>query len=296
MPAKLTTKEFIERARSVHGDKYDYSKVEYTGALNKVIITCAKHGEFHQIANNHISGSGCEVCGRHSSTKSFIIKSKSIHGDKYDYSKVEYKNAHTKVCIICPKHGEFWQAPNSHLNGKGCFRCVDHKQTLNEFIQKAKSIHGDRYDYSNVEYEHSQKYITIVCPIHGKFKQTPNSHLSNRGCPKCNCSKGENEIREILKSCEISFIEQYRFNDCRNKRTLPFDFYLPELNLCIEYDGEQHFKPVEKFGGYKSFKTIIIHDKIKTNYCINNDINLIRIRYDDDIENILRGRLWNQNH
>ena len=126
MPKKKTKEEFIAKAKLVHGDKYDYSKVEYVGALTKVCIICPKHGEFCQEANSHLRGQGCPKCKYEKqtcTTDEFIAKAKKIHGDKYDYSKVEYVNDRTKVCIICPKHGEFWQTPNHHLSGCGCPKC-----------------------------------------------------------------------------------------------------------------------------------------------------------------------------
>ena len=116
----------------------------------------------------------------------FIIKAKEKHRDKYDYSKVEYVDAHTKVCIICPTHGEFWQTPNSHLNGCGCSKCSSNKKkTTKEFIERAKQIHGDKYDYSKVEYKNGNTKVCIICPIHGEFLVTPSNHIRERGCPKC---------------------------------------------------------------------------------------------------------------
>ena len=126
MRKRLTTEEFVERAKKIHGDKYDYSKVEYINNSTEVCIICSKHGEFWQKPEKHLRGHGCAKCcktGIKSNTNDFIEKAKIVHGDKYDYSKVEYVNNHTKVCIICPIHGEFWQTPNSHLNGNGCFDC-----------------------------------------------------------------------------------------------------------------------------------------------------------------------------
>ena len=116
----------------------------------------------------------------------FITKAKEKHGDKYDYSKIEYVDAHTKVCIICHKHGEFWIAPNSHLNGSGCPECGRNKKMTTEaFIEKAKQIHGDKYDYSKVEYVNSHTKVRIICPIHGEFWQRPDHHLHGQGCKKC---------------------------------------------------------------------------------------------------------------
>lgn len=219
----------------------------------------------------------------------FIEKSKSIHGNKYDYSKVEYINQKTKVLIICPYHGEFEQLPTNHYNkGCGCPECrrVDlHNRTswsVDDFIEKSKKVHGDRYNYSKVEYYNSSTKVCIVCPEHGEFWQTPNNHYNQKkGCPSCISSKGENKIRKILTDKNISFIEQHRFKDCRNKLPLPFDFYLPELNTCVEYDGEQHFEALEMWGGIKRLNYTKTNDKIKNKYCKKNNIRLIRIRYDE---------------
>jgi protein-arginine kinase activator protein McsA len=116
----------------------------------------------------------------------FIIKANEKHGEKYDYSKLEYVDAHTKVCIICPKHGEFWQTPNSHLNGCGCPKCGGNKSlTTEEFIEKAKQIHGEKYDYSKVEYVNANTKVYVICPIHGEFWVTPANHLRERGCSQC---------------------------------------------------------------------------------------------------------------
>ena len=131
---KLTTEEFIKKAREVHGDKYDYSKVEYKGSREKICIICHKHGEFWQLPYDHLNGQGCTKCydkekrgkSRQLTTEEFIKKAKGVHGDKYDYSKTNYVDSHTKVCIICPEHGEFWQKPTLHINQKcGCPTCSE---------------------------------------------------------------------------------------------------------------------------------------------------------------------------
>lgn len=195
---KYDTKKFIEKAKQIHGDKYDYSKVEYVNSKTKVCIICSKHGEFWQLAADHLRGCGCWACGgkkkqsvKVKTIEQFIAEAKEIHSDKYDYSKTEYKNAFTKACIICPEHGEFWQIPAQHLQGRGCPKCGDaerRKKTRKNtewFIAKAKQIHGDKYDYSKVEYKHTMSGVTIICPEHGEYIQTPNRHLAGHGCPKC---------------------------------------------------------------------------------------------------------------
>ena len=159
---KLTTEDFIKKAKQVYKDKYDYSKAEYINVDTKVCIICQKHGEFWQRPDHFYAGHGCPKCGSEcggdkmrKTKEEFINEAKKIHGDKYDYSKVEYKTARKKVCIICPEHGEFWQKPDSHLRGNGCPKCSLHRSyryTTEEFIGKAKEIHGNKYDYSKVKY------------------------------------------------------------------------------------------------------------------------------------------------
>lgn len=196
MGKKITTEDFIEKAKLVHGEKYDYSKVNYVNNSTNVIIICPEHGEFLQHPNNHIHGQGCPKCGRINGgknrkigTENFIKKAKEIHGDKYDYSKVEYDTYNSEVCIICPEHGEFWQNPGVHIGGSGCPKCSlkNRTQTIDSFIKKAKEIHGDKYDYSKVEYINSKTKVCIICPEHGEFWQTPSNHLRGQECPKCAC-------------------------------------------------------------------------------------------------------------
>ena len=215
----------------------------------------------------------------------FINKAKIVHGDKYDYSLVEYLNSRTKVKIICPEHGIFEQKVNNHVNQRnGCPKCSGkHSYNNQEFINKAKLIHGDKYDYSLVDYKNNYTKIKIICSEHGIFEQKPNSHLSKYGCPYCKESKGEKEIAKLLKINNIMFKRQYAFNNYRNIYSLPFDFYLNNYNTCIEYDGEQHYKPNSFFGGIDKFNYIQTNDKIKTKYCIDNGIKLFRIKYNDNI-------------
>ena len=202
MSAKLTTKEFIKKAREVHGDKYDYSKVEYNNCDTKVCIICPEHGEFWQTPSSHLSRKGCPKCsGRNKTTEDFIKKAREVHGDKYDYSKVEYVNATTKVCIICPEHGEFWQEAFSHLSGCGCPICSGNiKSSTEEFIKKAREAHGDKYNYSKVEYTNASTKVCIICPEHGEFWQTPNGHLGGAGCPKCANEKNGEKRRQTLEN------------------------------------------------------------------------------------------------
>lgn len=293
---RKTKESFIGEAHKVHGDKYDYSKVEYHNSHTKVCIICPEHGEFWQTPNSHLRNQNCPNCGRrkvHQSnrltTKEFINRARSVHGDKYDYSKSNYIDSHSNICIICPNHGDFWQIAGNHLHKQGCPICSI--KTGDDFIEESTKIHDSKYDYSKVEYNNSQEKVCIICPEHGEFWQRPAAHRTGKGCSKCRSSKGERTIRRILSSRNIQTKEQYRFKDCKNLKTLPFDFYLPELNTCIEYDGRQHFEVSEFFGGQKGYDLRILNDSIKTDYCINKGIKLIRIRYDENIESILENNL-----
>ncbi len=189
------TSEFIEKSIKIHGNKYDYSRVEYLKSKTKVCIVCnkideitgEKHGEFWQVPYSHLSGASCPKCSKHFMNQEIFIKRAKVnHHNKYDYSKVEYKAAKVKVSIICPVHGEFSQAPDGHVNGAGCPKCSGvHRYNTDEWIEKIKKIHGDRYDYSKVEYVKNSSKICIICKEHGEFFQTPANHLKGKNCPKC---------------------------------------------------------------------------------------------------------------
>ena len=225
---KKTPEEFIKQARKVHGDKYDYSKVVYKDGKSKVTIICPVHGEFEQIANNHLKGEGCIKCRndkmkleRRGSVESFIRRAKEIYGDKYDYSKVQYVDGKTNICIICPKHGEFWKKPYNFLSGhQGCPKCTIEEREKNKkpkeiiikktpkeiFIEKAKSLYGDKYDYSKVEYINSGVKVCIICPKHGEFWKRPDKFLQGQECGLC---KEESRIEKIRNEKD-KFIEKAR--------------------------------------------------------------------------------------
>lgn len=287
----LSLDSFIKKAIIKHENKYDYSFVEYKNSKSKIKIHCPIHGEFYQTPGKHLSGQGCPKCGteilinsRRSNTEDFIIKAKQIHGEKYDYSLINYINNSTKVKIICPVHGIWEQKPEGHLNGKGCRKCSgSEKLTTEIFIRKSSDIHDNKYDYSLVNYTGHYDKVKINCPVHGIFEQGAGSHLSGIGCPRCSESKGEKEIFNYLVQRGIVFETQKTFEGCHYKKKLRFDFYLPEHNLCIEYDGKQHFEPIKYYGGQKGLEIIQTKDNIKVDFCKSNNINLLRIRFDDII-------------
>ena len=223
--------------------------------------------------------------GKKLTTEEFIKKAKEIHGDKYSYDISKYINRRNNIKIECRKHGVFTQQAGSHINGIGCSKCANVcKLTNHEFIQKAKLIHGDKYDYSLVNYKNATIKVEIICPKHGNFKQNTHDHLSGKGCSICRQSKGEQQITKTLIDNDIEFTPQKRFPECKNKKTLPFDFYLPKYNLCIEFQGRQHYEPVKAFGGDDGFDRSLKNDKIKELFCLDNNIKLIKIKYNEKIE------------
>jgi hypothetical protein len=196
----LTVERFIERAIKKHGDRYDYSKVEFVGVESKIKIVCPEHGEFIQRVMVHLKGFNCPSCGRESTAQKlnysqdrFIKDSQVTHGNKYDYSQVEYINAQSKVKILCPEHGVFEQRAANHIRGIGCSKCSDliagekRRLTTEEFIEEAKLIHGAQYDYSKVVYTTFHDKVEIVCREHGAFWQSAVNHVKGNksGCPGC---------------------------------------------------------------------------------------------------------------
>jgi Zn finger protein HypA/HybF involved in hydrogenase expression len=193
----LTIPQFIDRATKAHGDKYDYSEVVYTTRKTAVKIICRKHGEFHQEPGNHLRGQGCPKCNIEKLTHTvdvFIKKANALHKNKYDYTHAEYVNTHTKVKIICPEHGEFWQTPAHHLQGKGCPGCAGNKLlSFDEFVAKANSVHQNKYTYCSTDYVSTKYKTSIYCKTHGLFTQIGSDHLSGKGCPACGSNKSFNK-------------------------------------------------------------------------------------------------------
>jgi len=297
MSVIVTTEIFIKKAKEKHGDKFDYTSVNYISQKEKIKIICPIHGDFLMEPRNHLrSKSGCDKCKSNikKTNVEFIEKVNKIHNNKYDYTNTEYINKYSKIKIICPIHGEFNTEARYHLSGYGCQKCGwtktgDFKRdSTTNFINKAKIIHGNKYDYSLVDYINQRTKIKIICPTHGVFEQEPIKHLKACGCKQCSESKGEKIIRQYLENNNINYLPQHKFNDCKYKNTLPFDFYLPEYNICIEFNGLQHYKPVNYWGGIDTLKKIKIRDKIKKEYCLSNNIKLIIIRYNENILNKLK--------
>lgn len=294
----MKIEEFIEKARAIHGDKYDYSKVEYKDNKTKICIICPIHGEFWQRPNNHLSGQGCPYCGgtHKYTTEEFIKKSREVHGDKYDYSKAKYVGWRKKVKIICPIHGEFEQIPFDHLRGHGCIKCMGDEISKNKtkpydlFLESALKKHNFKYKYDINTYVNRNTKMKIICPIHGEFWQTPSNHLRGQGCPYCKDSLLEKEVENILTENNIIFIKKCTSSKLKWLGRQHLDFYLPEYNIAIECQGIQHYEPREKFGGEKEFNNVVNRDNIKKEKCFKNKISIlyysseyIKRKYDKNI-------------
>ena len=302
---RKTAQNFIEECKIIHKEKYDYSKVKYVTAKDKVCIICHKkdknnieHGEFWQEASSHLNGYGCPKCGQESTlnlkkeiytTERFIIESQKVHKDKWIYNdKTLYVSAKTPICIICPEHGEFWQMPYRHLGGCGCPKCGGTaKLTTEEFISKAKEIHGEQYDYSKVEYIDSHTKVCIICPEHGEFYMTPNTHLNRCGCPSCShkISRSENEIYNFVKEHCGTNVEHNVRGILTNNQEL--DIYIPSKNIAIEYNGMRWHS--EQFHKNKNYHLNKLEE------CNRRGIKLIQIfesEYINNKELILKKLLY----
>ena len=274
MAKKKTKEEFINDAQNVHGNKYDYSLVEYKNNRTKVKIICPEHGVFEVTPGNHISQKcGCTKCSnKFNPAYYFKINAKKIHNNKYDYSLVNYINSKTKIKIICPIHGFFKQLPNAHLSGQGCPKCKNTKpiKKLKDYLCSFIKIHKNFYDYSKTIIIGAEQKCIVTCPIHGDFKITPANHKFGKGCPKCalgyQTSKGEKEVLEYIKTIYKDLIIE------NNKKIiLPYeiDIFLPRVNLAIEYNGHYWHKKREKeIPGYH---------KLKAKLCKEKGIKLINI-------------------
>lgn len=385
MSRKLTTQEFIEKARKVHGNKYDYSKAVYNTSKEKIIIICPKHGEFLQRPNDHLNGNGCPYCNtkNKSNTEEYIKKATQVHNGYFNYDKTEYINANSKIIVTCPVHGDFEVKANNHLNGQNCIKCereglhhnvtkliknnnrtkkltkgevidrihnlfgdkytipdfeyinnskpitlycneVDdfgfehgefkitplhlfsgegcpkcgknYRMTTDEFINRANLIHENKYDYSKTEYKTTHKNVTIICPEHGNFHQSPANHLKGQGCPLCTLSKLENDVKTLLDENNIKYIQQKTFYWLKKEKNLYLDFYLPDYSIAIECQGEQHFKPI-KFSNSINENTIFEkateRDVIKNKLCSDNNIKILyysRVNYPGYMFNLITSK------
>lgn len=281
----------------MHGvGKYDYAEAVYVTAHVKLLITCVEHGAFAQTANSHLRGKGCPVCGHIQRSESqlydtdwFVGQAKTLHGKNYDYSRSKYLGRFAEITIGCYQHGNFTQSAGSHLGGTGCPACWQDRRSdarqvsMEDFIARAHAVHGGgRYDYKSVKLGRMIAPVVIDCPSHGPFHQRPHKHLLGDGCPACSESRGEKEIRNALTTMGVDFESQWTHSQLRLHRPLYFDFAIPDRKIAIEFDGEQHRRPV-RFRGIsqeraeRQFDLIKQRDAIKDTWANDMGWTLIRL-------------------
>lgn len=287
----ITTEEFIRRSNIMHNNKYDYSLVKYERNDIKVTIICPIHGQFEQAPVLHMTvGYGCPKCKiitiankRRLTLDAFIEKSRAVHGNKYDYSKVVLGDGATRkqhVTIICPIHGEFKQQPAKHMDGDNCPKCSGkYQMTTEEFKETIRGIYGDKYDLSRTKYTRKDGKCIIGCPVHGFVKNSIESLRRGAGCNKCNASAGENLISGYLDKVKIPYEKEYSIKNFGDNNRYRYDFYLPTLNIIIEFHGRQHYDAIEYFGGKDKFKENQERDRYKENFLRKLNIPLLIIKY-----------------
>jgi protein-arginine kinase activator protein McsA len=277
----MTQEKFILRAKKIHGNLYNYDKVKYVNGNTSVTIVCEKHGDFNQKPRQHLAGQGCPECGKNKCVphkmlhKDFIQRVKDIYGNKYDYPE-EYKGSQTKIKIICREHGEFYQMPSCLWRGIGCPKCGNKKKGAPwgfiEFLQRARQLHGDKYEYVEYSFVRMRDMVNIICPTHGEFSQVAQAHIAGQGCPKCGntFSKGELEITEWLTSLGFHVVQRIRSILSSGKE---LDIYIPDFKLAIEYNGLYWHS--SRSSDDKEF--IKNRHIIKTNECCSLGIRLIQL-------------------
>lgn len=279
---KITTEEFIKKAKNIYGDKYDYTLTNYINKLSIIDIICNKHGVFKKRASDHLTGTGCTLCSNESlclTQDEFIRRAKEKHGELFDYKLTVFKKLEDKIIIICKKHGKFKQTAYNHLKG-GCLKCENEsrRSSTEEYVKKAIKVHGNKYNYDLVNYVNNDIKIKIVCKKHGFFYQIPSVHLFKHGCPKCNSSKGELLISNFLTKNNIEFEPQKKFKTS-NISKCRFDFYLPLYKLLIEYNGGQHYDSIKRFGGIESLNKTQLRDQRKKDFAHRNGYHFLEIPY-----------------
>ncbi len=240
---RLNAEEFIRRAKSVHGNNYDYRLIKYSNIHTPIEIVCKIHGSFLQSPNSHIKSHGCIECAgvKLKTNDQFIVQAKKIHGELYDYAKTVYTGGKNKVTIICATHGDFSQNPNSHIKGHGCEKCsieyiaLLHTKTNEEFIQQARKVHGLKYDYSDSKYLSARDYVKITCYEHGAFEQVADSHLRGSGCHGCAEYGFNTDLPAILYYLKIMHDDELYYKIGITNNNVKSRFRLEALNKIVDY-------------------------------------------------------------
>lgn len=299
--APKDTESFIEKSIKIHGDKYDYSKVDYKGYKTPVEIICPIHGSFWMKPFVHLQPTyqqGCPKCGiekrvkeRTGNKDEFIAKSNALYNFKYKYDKVEYVNRMTPVIITCPVHGDFLQKPHAHLDGHECAKCTHphiYGRTRDELLTEFYSIHQNSYSYPDLPERCNEHHkIKISCPKHGMFKQTVKYHLKGGGCPICCNSKHANALAVSMNEENISFEREKTFPWLRRRirGRMRLDFYLPDYNVGIEYQGAMHFG-IHKNNKYtmtkEDYEDLFDRDRVKYKLCKEHGIRILYFCYNKE--------------
>lgn len=282
---KKTHEEYMCEIRSFDIEVID----RYINARTPILHKCKKCGYEWKISpDNLLRGYGCPSCAGVLSYTSDEFKKMLYKVNPNIQIVGEYINAKTKVKCRCLIDEHEWKAiPRTLISGHGCPECAGNKKkTHSEYVKDVSSVNKNIEVVG--EYVNANTEILHKCLIDGhEWMARPNNILHGKGCPKCHNSVGEKQVASYLENNKLCFVRQHTFQECKNVRPLPFDFYVPDYNLCIEYDGIQHFEPRELFGGQRGFEETVMRDAIKTNYCLLNNIQLIRVRYDDDVSEVL---------
>jgi very-short-patch-repair endonuclease len=297
---KLTQEDVIKEIKKVHGDKYDLSKVHYVNRRTKICVICSTHGEWFTLTEQLFRGQGCFTCGKNLaglkkriSKDEFLERAAKVHNQKYLYDLTEFKGIRSKINIYCKIHDcWFSQFAYAHIEqSQDCPKCGFENQKskrrmqLEEFVNRANITHDYKYDYSKaVQFDNQNSLITIICPKHGAKEVLVGNHLAGAGCNDCNVSRGEEAIKAYLKYLGLEFSSQHIFKGLKDVRNLRCDFYIESLNLVIEFNGRQHYEPVNAFGGEESLKEVQRRDKMKEDYFLKNKINFEVISFKDDIK------------
>lgn len=284
MSRKITNEIFVQELAALHPNLIPLT--QYNGDKESVVVRCVKHNyDFTTKPNTLKHGSGCKFCGRERSSdrrrksvRKLLEELNAVHNSKYEYPhiKEEYRNNKSEITIVCPIHGEFKQKTIKHLQGEGCKLCSHQSfpYTTKTYIQRANEVHHNRYNYDKTTYIDRYTDIVITCPTHGDFIQNPKVHLGGCGCQKCKESIFEREIRNILDKNHILYAYEDKTHTLSNKSV---DFYLNDYNIAIECQGEQHFIPVDFFGGEKKLETYIYRDILKNDELFANNIKIIYV-------------------
>jgi superfamily II DNA or RNA helicase len=293
MNRRISKINFIERFKKVHSDRYDYSKVNYINSKSKVVIICKipGHGEFYQTPRDHWKGQGCKLC--QNIEKAYPISNvienfKKVHGEDYDYSLVDYKNAHTKINVICKVHGAFEIMPHYHQNGGRCPKCFGRKiYDTSSVIELFKDKHGDTYDYSEFVFEKMIKKAVINCKIHGKFEKTPSKHIDGQGCPICSkisrVSRSRTDTQIIIKKFEEKHNYTYDYSQVVYKNPKSLVKIICKKHGVFEKNAYQHImgQGCPTCSGKVDLNTKVIVDKF---------IKLHGNKYDYSLVEYVRSR------